>query len=362
MKKTILILTNIILSLANIGGVSTEYLKLNTYKFDNLMRFESLEGSLNAVEDTEQPQIKYTVVKEKKAEEPKPIKTEEPKEVIKNTDNDVLSVKTEGKTEEKTEESKKEVVKEEPKQEEPKQEKVDPLAGVVSGNRITFNNLNKAGGVESLSPDLQGYADQIMGVVINQDEMTHCFKFPDLSMSDFEKVKEAINKTYYSYYADRLGYYCFDEGEYYIQVNSSKERYNKNLELESYINNAVNSCVNSSMNEKEAITAINNYICNLINYSAGQDNALTTFKNNSGNCRAYAYIFKLMCNQIGIQCDYITGLGNSGDHAWNKVYINGVGYWVDCCWNDTSGNSYLLSADLWDNHSVSTINQYFYNN
>ena len=199
-----------------------------------------------------------------------------------------------------------------------------------------------------------------MRVVLENDEMTHCFKWAELSSADMEVIKQAINNTYFSYYEDRIIINCFNEGEYYLTVNNSRERRNKSLEIECNVGNIVNNVVFSGMTEKEAIKAINAYVCNLISYEEGQKSPYIAFQTGKGNCRTYACIFKMMCNQIGIECDYIEGFANGGYHAWNRVYISGVPYWVDACWND-GGNQYLLSADLWENHSVSTVNQFFYN-
>ena len=213
--------------------------------------------------------------------------------------------------------------------------------------------------METLPEHLQGYADQIMGVCLNEDEMTHCFHWAELSTNDLETIKQAINRTYFAYYDARIIINYWDEGEYYLTTNNSRERYNKSLEVENNIKSIVNNIVTSDMTEKDAVIAINNYVCDLITYELSQGDFYLAFQTGKGNCRTYACIFKMMCNQVGIECDYIEGFANGGGHAWNRVYVGGVPYWVDACWND-GGNQYLLSADLWENHSASTVNQFFY--
>lgn len=353
MKKLIITITNILMSLSLMGGSTTEYIQFNNVK--DLMRIESFSCSLEKIEpDKIITQPVYSVVKEKIAEKPEPIKEEETiqPEPIKNKDN---SKKTEPDKKDKT------PTPEPVKEEEPQPEPEKPQENIASGNVINFNNnINKRGGVETLSPELQGYADQIMGVCLNEDEMTHCFHWAELSTSDFELIKQAINKTYFAYYLDRIILNYWDQGEYYLTTNNSRERYNKSLEVENSIKSIVNNVVTSGMTEKEAIIAINNYVCSIIDYQESQGDFYIAFQTGKGNCRTYACIFKMMCNQVGIECDYIEGYANGGAHAWNRAYINGVGYWVDCCWNDGGSNQYLLSADLWENHSASTINQFFY--
>ena len=351
MKKLIITITNILMSLALTCGSTTEYIKFNNV--NDLMRVDTFLYSAPIIgTDESMTQTAYTIIKEKKAEKPEPVKEETTPipEPIKKDDST-----------EKTEPVKKEETTPTPEPVNLEPVKEEPQDTVLNGNIIDFyNNLNKRGGVESLPEHLQGYAEQIIRVVLENDEMTHCFKWAELSFSDMETIKQAINNTYFSYYEDRIILNWFDEGEYYLTVNNSRERRNKSLEIECNVGNIVNNVVFSGMTEKEAIKAINAYVCNLISYEEGQKSPYIAFQTGKGNCRTYACIFKMMCNQIGIECDYIEGFANSGYHAWNRVYISGVPYWIDCCWNSGGTNEYSLSADLWGNHSVSTVNQFFY--
>lgn len=335
MKKLIITITNILMSLALTCGSTTEYIKFNNV--NDLMRVDTFLYSAPIIgTDESMTQTAYTIIKEKKAKKPEPVK------------------------EEKTPTP--EPVNPEPVKEEEPQPEQQTQDTVASGNIIDFyNNINKRNGVETLPAHLQGYAEQIIRVVLENDEMTHCFKWGELSSADMEIIKQAINNTYFSYFEDRIIINCFNEGEYYLTVNNSRERRNKSLEIECNVGNIVNNVVFSGMTEKEAIKAINAYVCNLISYEEGQKSPYIAFQTGKGNCRTYACIFKMMCNQIGIECDYIEGFANGGYHAWNRVYISGVPYWIDCCWNNGGTNEYSLSADLWGDHSVSTVNQFFYN-
>lgn len=352
MKKLIITITNILISLSLMGGSTTEYIKFNNA--NDLMRVDTfLYSAPKIIDDKPLEKVVYSVIKEKKAEKPEPVKEE-----ITPTPE---PIKKDDSTEKVEPVKKEETPTPEPVKEEEPQPEPQPQDTVASGNIINFNNnINKRGGVETLPEHLQGYADQIMGVCLNVDEMTHCFHWAELSSADMETIKQAINRTYFAYYDARIIINYWDEGEYYLTTNNSRERYNKSLEVENNIKSIVNNIVTSDMTEKDAVIAINNYVCSLIDYELSQGDFYLALQTGKGNCRTYACIFKMMCNQIGIECDYIEGFANGGGHAWNRVYIGGVPYWVDACWND-GGNQYLLSADLWENHSVSTVNQFFYN-
>lgn len=356
MKKLIITITNILMSLALTCGSTTEYIKFN---INDLMRVDNfLYSAPEIVDDEPLEKVVYSVIKEKKAEKPEPVK-EETTPIPEPIKKDDSTEKTEPVKKEETTPTP-EPVNPEPVKEEPQPEP-KPQDSVIDGNLINLNNnLNKRNGVETLPEHLQGYADQIMGVCLNVDEMTHCFHWAELSSADMETIKQAINRTYFAYYDARIIINYWNEGEYYLTTNNSRERYNKSLEVENNIKSIVNNIVTSDMTEKDAIIAINNYVCDFITYELSQGDFYLALQTGKGNCRTYACIFKMMCNQVGIECDYIEGYANGGGHAWNRVYISGVPYWVDACWND-GGNQYLLSADLWENHSVSTVNQFFYN-
>lgn len=66
-------------------------------------------------------------------------------------------------------------------------------------------------------------------------------------------------------------------------------------------------------------------------------------------CDGMSKAFALMCNIEGIPCVRVVGkagksLLTAGGHAWNKVYLDGAWYLVDCTWGDTHVTFSLDSA------------------
>lgn len=57
-------------------------------------------------------------------------------------------------------------------------------------------------------------------------------------------------------------------------------------------------------------------------------------------CWEYASLFHILCERNGIDCEYVEGQANNTikivPHAWNRVWVDGKAYLVDCCWNDTA--------------------------
>lgn len=61
--------------------------------------------------------------------------------------------------------------------------------------------------------------------------------------------------------------------------------------------------------------------------------------NKTGTCQGYAESFQYLCDQLGVECLTVDGIGNYGngdmDHAWNYVKVDGNWYLVDTTWGDT---------------------------
>lgn len=106
------------------------------------------------------------------------------------------------------------------------------------------------------------------------------------------------------------------------------------------------------MTEKDAVTTINNWICDTLSYETGASDPCAALKNGYANCSGYAKLFHKMCNNAGINCEYVTGMTTAGYHAWNRVNLSGTWYYLDVCWNDSPPrNRYFLSQTLWENHN-----------
>lgn len=57
-------------------------------------------------------------------------------------------------------------------------------------------------------------------------------------------------------------------------------------------------------------------------------------------CDGMSKAYALMCNIEGIPCVRVVGnagknIDTAGGHAWNKVFVNGAWYFVDCTWGDS---------------------------
>lgn len=60
-------------------------------------------------------------------------------------------------------------------------------------------------------------------------------------------------------------------------------------------------------------------------------------------CDGISKAYSLLCNMEGIPCVRVVGtagdtVSDAGGHAWNKVFVNGEWYGVDCTWGDATAS------------------------
>jgi transglutaminase/protease-like cytokinesis protein 3 len=100
-----------------------------------------------------------------------------------------------------------------------------------------------------------------------------------------------------------------------------------------------------------------------------EDLAKTTLKKKRGVCEGYSTLFKVLCNQVSVECEIVHGFAKtseqeigskrkSSNHAWNAIKLNNQWMLVDVTWaagyvnwaNDTfvpgfSGCYFFMSPD-----------------
>lgn len=117
--------------------------------------------------------------------------------------------------------------------------------------------------------------------------------------------------------------------------------------------------ITPDMDEFAKVRAVNQYLCDHMTYDINYYSSRDAILLGRGRCQGYANVFKNLMNALGIPTDYIRGYADgdySSTHAWNRVLIQGVYYYVDVTWNDTTGrNSYLLIGEEEFNRDRSVI-------
>lgn len=111
---------------------------------------------------------------------------------------------------------------------------------------------------------------------------------------------------------------------------------------------------------KETALAIHDYLVSTLTYNPGNDTSQAAYEKafvqyelehnrtlarKYGICQDYAELFQEMCLRAGILCEFIEGVAvgaGVGPHAWNRVYLDGKWYHVDCTWDDPISSKPIL--------------------
>ncbi len=163
--------------------------------------------------------------------------------------------------------------------------------------------------------------------------------FDNFKINGFEKTQEI--RTLYE--LETLSY-----GVKPIFTNATtqaQEVYNKALEI-------LRTYVDDSMNDYEKAKAIFDYLALNVTYddAVAQESTISTkgigkyrcftsygaLVDNIAVCDGISSAYAILCKIEGIDCVEVTGLGNGGGHAWNKVNIYGKWYGVDTTWSAIS--------------------------
>lgn len=125
--------------------------------------------------------------------------------------------------------------------------------------------------------------------------------------------------------------------------------------------------ITPGMSDYEKVRAIHDYIILTTKYDYENVNndtipdidftAKGVLEKHIGVCRGYAEAFKLLMDELNIDCEIVTGYAGNVSHAWNIVKIDNEWFQIDCTYddpldennsNDTSNNlryDYFLVTD-----------------
>lgn len=103
----------------------------------------------------------------------------------------------------------------------------------------------------------------------------------------------------------------------------------------SYAKSIVTEMINDNMSEYEKATVLAEYVCKNITYSLEEGSHYQipkikhSLENHAGVCYDYASTYVALCREAGLRCLYFGGTNNGEYHSWNKVFADGVWYFVD---------------------------------
>lgn len=166
---------------------------------------------------------------------------------------------------------------------------------------------------------------------------------PDVFYIDYSKLYLNTQTTTRGFKTTYNTYINSDNEENYLESDfNTKEKIDKSLqEIEKIKQYFI---YNKKETEYENIKLVHDYLVESIEYdeTLSQDNIYNLYGalvNKKSVCEGYAESFKYLMDALEIPCIIISGKatnsqGETENHAWNYVQIDGIWYGIDCTWDD----------------------------
>ena len=132
------------------------------------------------------------------------------------------------------------------------------------------------------------------------------------------------------------------EANYLTEEFNSKQAIDQAISQIEQVKNQI--LQNKTGNTFEDVKMIHDYLVDTINYDSSLSkqniyNIYGALVNRECVCEGYARAFKYLLDELDIPCVMIIGTatnsqGETENHAWNYVQLNGAWYAVDTTWND----------------------------
>ena len=232
---------------------------------------------------------------------------------------------------------------------------------VEEGNKDTVDNPEGAE-IFADSPEEEWLALNL----VNGESEISLEAFP--SLQDPYTLTDVFYKVYYQNpYILGVTSFSYDYENLLFTVNYVYDKETikaKQEEISRSADKIISETINDSMSDEEKRLALYSYLeenCEYDNealeeaekngFTKTNDNkfedsfnAYGILVNKKGVCQSYAYAYKLLCSNAGLDCIVITGnLNGNLPHAWNAVNIDGKWYQTDTTNNGkTTGIPYFL--------------------
>lgn len=156
------------------------------------------------------------------------------------------------------------------------------------------------------------------------------------------------NNVTYNVYIDNG-----NESNYLIDEFSSQSQVENAISQIEQVKNQI--LQNKNQDTYDNIKMVHDYLINNIEYDTtiSQENIYNVYGgliNGKAVCEGYARSFKYLMDELGIPCTLVIGKGTNlqgqtENHAWNYVQLNGNWYAIDCTWDDPVSTTGYVSEN-----------------
>lgn len=202
---------------------------------------------------------------------------------------------------------------------------------VEFGNQFS-NVLNEENGQDKLGDYYQSAIE-----AYTYDNLDVFYLSPNKMYLNIETTTRGSNVTYNVFMNQGSG-----NSNYLIDEFSNGAEVERALnEIENVKNNII---ANRTGNTYQDIRMVHDYLVDSIEYDSSISlsniyNIYGALVNGKAVCEGYARSFKYLMDELGISCVLVIGTGTNSegeteDHAWNYVEVDGSWYAVDTTWDD----------------------------
>lgn len=239
-------------------------------------------------------------------------------------------------------------------------------SNVTSGRRVYFNDTTAMRNASDKFPEYKELC-QFIYDFYNSKNSKDTYSLPVSKETTDDEIINLIKQIYsymfpnYDFYKTNISVFRRHLGENYSMSITiplfMRDEYTEMKEMNQWIK----SQGYSGLTESQVVFRLNAYLRDKTNYDYSFADISYTPKGILYNRKAvfagYADFFKMVCDNMNIPCQYISGLADNGveigGHAWNRVKLGGTWYYIDTCWNAClKNNNYYLSRTLWSDHTV----------
>ena len=207
----------------------------------------------------------------------------------------------------------------------------------------SFSNiLNNTNGQEELG---RYYQSAIEAYTYDNPEIFYLS--PNKMYLNIESTTRGNNVTYNVYINNG------NESSYFTDEFISQEQVENAISQIEGVKNQILS--NRSGDTYNDIKMVHDYLVDNIQYDTtiSQQNIYNIYGaliNGTAVCEGYARSFKYLMDELGIPCTLVIGEGTNSqgqteNHAWNYVQIDGSWYAIDCTWDDPVSTTGYVSQN-----------------
>lgn len=185
--------------------------------------------------------------------------------------------------------------------------------------------------------DLAEVADKYLG----QEEIPIVIRDPSLLVDDMQR---ALQQAGYGYVIDTLNSDATAIRAFSGDFETLEQSVEQVEEVKNLAHAVAEQILTEDMSDEEKLRAIYGYIVEHTSYDFRYYQAPDTLplesrtaygplKNGTAICGGFSWAFDMLCEEAGIPCWNVTGVGAGEEHMWNCALMNGEYRYFDTTWD-----------------------------